>query len=89
MKRFIALFTFIILTIVAAVCFGADAAVPPVAPTPSLLGWFKANEAVILAAALGISELLSLIPGFKGNGVLDTIIKALRALSQKNDTTAA
>jgi len=84
---FILMFVLLALAMVAG-AFGADpVAVVPVAAAPaapSILSWFMANQAAVFAAALAMSELLSLIPGFKGNGILDTIIKALVQLSGKN-----
>jgi hypothetical protein len=38
---------------------------------------------VILAVLLGISESLALIPGIKGNGILDSLIKVLKMLLKK------
>ena len=80
-------FLFLVLALVtmAAVCFGADA-IAPVVATPASVGfldWFKQNTALVLGVALAISELLAQIPTFKGNGIVDTIIKALRVLSEK------
>lgn len=69
------------------VAFAAESAIAVIAapvPAPTLFSWFNANSVPILALALVISELLATIPGFQGNGILDTIIKALRALTQKN-----
>jgi hypothetical protein len=68
-----------------AVAPGAASAVTPVVASapPSLLQWFIANSTAVFATLLVMSELLSLIPAFKGNGILHTIIEALKALSQK------
>ena len=74
--------------LVSSVAMAADAVVPA-ATTPSLMAWFQANTAVILGVALAISELLAQIPAFKGNGILDTIIKALQALSEKPQPPSA
>jgi hypothetical protein len=89
MKSCCKLILLVMLMVVFAVAaaFGADpvaiapAAVAPAAP--SILAWFIANQAYVFAACLAVSEMLSLIPGFKGNGILDTIIKALVQLSGK------
>jgi len=54
---------------------------------PSIMAWFQANQAAIFGLALAISEFLALIPAFKGNGILDTIIKALKLLTGKDTTT--
>jgi len=51
---------------------------------PSIMAWFQANQAAIFGLALAISEFLALIPAFKGNGILDTIIKALKLLTGKD-----
>lgn len=45
------------------------------------------NLPVILAVLLGISEALALIPSLKANGVLDGVIKALKALGAKKDAS--
>jgi len=74
---------------IAPFAFAADpaattAAAPAAAAAdPSLFAWFVANKAAIFGVALAISEFLTLIPGFKGNGILDTIIQALKVLSAK------
>lgn len=87
MKRIITLIVFMALCTAA---MAADpAAVTPVTPVtaaPAAVGfldWFRQNTATVLGFALAFSELLSLIPAFKGNGLLDSIIKALQALSSK------
>ena len=94
MIRFtLAMLALIVCTV--ALTFGADptavvvpAVATPAAAAPSILDWFQANEAAIFAAALAVSEMLALIPGFAGNGVIDTCIKALKLLSGKADTAA-
>lgn len=82
---------FTLLLICLFVCFAAIAgavdaapvaAAVPVAPVVGFLDWFKQNTAAVLGAALALSELLSLVPQFQGNGILDSITKALRALSK-------
>lgn len=40
------------------------------------------NLPLILAVALGISESLALIPSVKANGIIDLVIKVLKALSK-------
>lgn len=77
LRLILALFILTICT----VAFGADAVA--VAPAPSIMEWFIVNKAAVFGAALALSELLSLIPGFQGNGILDTIKKALVQLSGK------
>jgi hypothetical protein len=83
----VVLFALAIFLVSAATVLGADVApvLAATAPVPEVtfLGWVKANANTLLAVSLGISELLSMIPAFKGNGILDTIIKALQALSEK------
>lgn len=71
---------------VSAVAFAADPA--PVAAV-GFLDWFKQNSGAVLGFALALSEILSLIPAFKGNGILDTIIKALQAMSGNPPTPPA
>ena len=84
MKKFF-LFLALVVVFVAAVCFGADAVVPAAAAVPAVgfMDWFKQNATAVIGAALALSEVLSLIPAFQGNGILDTIIKALKVMSEK------
>jgi hypothetical protein len=79
------------LAVLAVTAFAADpVAVVAAAATPvvqvSIVDWFKQNAAVIFSALFGISEVLGMIPGFKGNGIFDTIVKALQILSNKQAT---
>jgi hypothetical protein len=78
----------IAVVICTAIAFAAEpAAVPAAVPAigePSILAWFVVNKAAVLGAALALSELLSLIPAFKGNGIMDTVLKALQTLSAKD-----
>lgn len=86
MKKLSSLVVFVVLCILASVCFAADPAATAAVVAPvkvSILDWFKQNSAVIFAALFSVSEVLGLIPGFKGNGVFDTIVKALAVLSNK------
>lgn len=93
MKSFIALMLsmFIILAIMLTMAFmaiadpGTVAATVPAAvqPDPSIVAWFSLYKAYIFAAALALSELLAVTPWFKGNGLLDTIIKGLKMLYGK------
>lgn len=90
MNRFISLLFTLLFLCLAAVAFAADpAAVAPLdsgniaAAEPSIALWIKAYLPIILGVALAISEGLAVIPQFQGNGLLDTIIKSLRALSGK------
>jgi hypothetical protein len=73
----------VIVACTAALALGVDVVPVAAAPAPSILDWFMVNKAAVFGAALAFSELLSLIPSFKGNGILDTIIKALVQLSGK------
>ncbi len=74
----------VIICAIAPLAFAADpAATTTAAADPSLFAWLIANKAAIFGVALAISEFLTLIPGFKGNGILDTIIQALKVLSAK------
>lgn len=82
MKKMISLIVLIAVVAIAAISGAAEAVA---APAPSLLSWFMANSTVILAMLLAVTEVLALIPGFKGNGILDTIIKALQVLSKKEE----
>jgi hypothetical protein len=54
-----------------------------VAAEPTAMQWVTANLATIFLVLLGISESLALLPWFKGNGIMDMIIKALRTLAGK------
>lgn len=40
------------------------------------------NLAIIIAALLGVSEALALIPGLKSNGILDTVINILKQIGK-------
>ena len=71
----------VIMSIMATVAAGADATAP--AATGGALAWFSDNKVAVIAAALAISELLALVPGLKGNGILDSIIKILKVVSGK------
>lgn len=82
MKKLVSLFLLILSVAFASLALAADPASVQAA-APSFLAWFTANTAVILGVALAISELLAVVPAFKGNGILDTIIKALQELSKK------
>lgn len=82
MMRRIFAFMFLFTLSLVAYAFGADA-VAPVVAAPSFMAWMQAHTTEIFGLALIISEFLALIPGFQGNGILDTIIKALRVLSGK------
>ncbi len=94
MKRFAASLVTLILVAVAAIAGAADpAAVALAAPAPaasvSILDWFRQNNALILGVALAISELLGATPWFKGNGLLDSIVKSLKFLAGKDSVPPA
>lgn len=78
MKTLIRLVILMALTLATAVAFAATPDAAPAAPT--FLGWFTANENGLLKFALALSEFLALFKVFQGNGILDTIIKGLKAL---------
>lgn len=90
MKRIISLLVLIALTIITALAFAADppatAAAVPV-PSTSFMAWFSVNENAILKFALSVSEFLGVFTMFKGNGILDSIVKGLKALSPAAATT--
>lgn len=67
----------------ATLAFGADVVPVAVPAQTGVISWFQANTNAVLYMALVISEVMALIPGFQGNGILDTIIKALQALGAK------
>ena len=76
------LISILLICLFTTLAFAAEPVVMPVAQV-GFLDWFKQNSAAVLGACLAFSEVLSLIPAFKGNGILDTIIKALQVLSGK------
>ena len=86
------LLSLILVIVILAVCSIATAAesaaiaVAPAVVAPSMIEWFVVNKAAVFGCLLGISELLSLTPGFKGNGIFDTILKALTSLSGKEQS---
>lgn len=91
MKALKSIFTLVVLVIVSMVTVIAFAADPAAvaAPAPvSLVGWFSSNEVPILKLALALSEFLALFKVFQGNGILDTIIKGLRALYVSKSSTS-
>lgn len=53
-------------------------------PQPVVADWFQTNLTLILSLALAVSELLAVTPWFKGNGILDSIIKGLKYLQAQN-----
>lgn len=71
------------MTLLAIVSVVGGAEVAPAAKTVGFLDWFMQNSTIVFAAALALSELLALIPGFQANGILEGIIKALKLLSAK------
>jgi len=83
-----------VMALAAAAIVSAETAAPGTTPatataSPSIMAWLQTNQAAIFGLALAISEFLSLIPGFKGNGILDTIIKALKLLTGKDTSLPA
>lgn len=80
--------TLLFVVTVTLAAFGADPAPGAAAPVaPALADWLMLNKAAIFGVCLAISEFLSLIPGFHGNGILDTVIKALRMLTGKQQAS--
>lgn len=96
MKKFKSTFTSLLiimcLALLSAVAFAAETVAPGSTTTaaqaaqPTIMQWLTANLATVFLVLLGISEALSLLPWFKGNGILDMIIKALRTLAGKPTT---
>jgi Mg2+/citrate symporter len=41
------------------------------------------NKAVVLAALLGVSEVMALVPGIKSSGIFDFIYRALKSVAGK------
>ena len=62
----------------------APAVAAAAAPAPAFMDWFSKNLVNIFGIALAVSELLGASPWFKGNGILDSIIKSLRYLASKS-----
>ncbi len=98
MKKFFPILTVLCVTFILAamslvLAFIAAAADPAVTtqvatstaavPQVSIIDWSRQNCAAILGIALGISELMGASPWFKGNGVIDSIIKSLKFLIGK------
>lgn len=52
-----------------------------------LLAKLMEHLPLILSVLLGISEALALIPQLKANGIIDGVIKALKALGAKKDAS--
>lgn len=46
-----------------------------------MIEFIVAHKAVLLGAALAVSEVLALIPGLAANGIFDAIFKALKKFS--------
>jgi len=83
MKRLIAFIVFAAVLTIATLSGAADQAATTTTDTGAI-AWITANSAAIFGLLLAISEFMALIPGLKGNGILDSIIKTLKALSGKN-----
>lgn len=75
----------LVFILISAIAIAAESVAPVVNQT--WFEWVDINAVVLLGAALAISEVLALIPGFKGNGILDTIIKFIKLLISKKETT--
>lgn len=67
--------------------FAEDAA--STATSTDVFTWFAINGAAVLGVLLAISELLALMPWFKGNGILDSIIKGLKFLGASKPNGSA
>jgi len=74
------LFTLLLVLVLAFPVLGEAA----VQSQPVVVDWFQANLTLILSLALAVSELLAVTPRFKGNGILDSIIKGLKYLQAQN-----
>lgn len=59
--------------------FGIEAATPTA--SVGVMEWVMMNKIAVLTLLLAISEFLALIPGIQGNGILDSIIKLLKAVA--------
>ena len=49
-----------------------------------MVEWTMEYWPYVIAVLLAISELLAVTPWFKGNGILDTFIKALKKAEKKD-----
>lgn len=49
----------------------------------TLVAFVIANKVVLLTAALSVSEVLSLVPAVKANGIFQAVVNALSALKAK------
>ena len=49
-----------------------------------MVEWTVEYWPYVIAVLLAISELLAVTPWFKGNGLLDTVIQALKKAKTKN-----
>ena len=81
MKRIFLVLLVVWMMLFVTIAFAAEAVTP--AASQSLFDWLTVNAAIILGAALAVSEALALIPAFQGNGILDTIIKFLKLIMAK------
>lgn len=54
---------------------------------PSVLDWFRLNIVAVLTVLLALSELFALMPWFKGNGILDAIVKILKLMLEKRSSS--
>jgi hypothetical protein len=70
-----------VLCLMATAALAAEAVAP--AAAPSFQSWLMANTTPMLVLALGVSELLGSSPWLKGNGIIDTIVKFLKFMTEK------
>ena len=60
------------------------AQVPGASPFANVLAWIVANKAVLIPAVIAVlSEIMSLIPSLKSNGIIDLFINILKAILGK------
>jgi len=77
----------LVFILISAIGVAAETAVSAATANQSWFEWLDVNALILLGAALALSEVLALIPGFKGNGILDTIIKFIKLLISKKEMT--
>jgi len=68
----------LIIAFTAIAALGVDVVPAATVPPLSIMEWFTVNSALVFGVAWAISELLAVIPAFKGNGFLDIILNFLR-----------
>lgn len=83
MKKIWLLFLLVGCCLVASIGMAADAVAVAPAPAQSIMAWASANSVLLSAFVVAVlSELMSLVPSLKSNGIIDMIIKILTPAKQ-------